>query len=839
MSSSAYANMRAQSMSHTAASMSATMPPTRAKGRGGGGAPLNPYLTPVPLVPQHGGFSGLLRKQGAGNSAWKQRYFVLPRDTNRLLWYEDKHEWHAEPAKPHRAVRVVGLGASSTESAQRMHVFEVWANELERSDAPGKARGGVFTRMLRRASTTHITSEAPQKGSCCYRLAAGSADEAAAWIAALSACLPAEQRANQPPATPFRQPPPPSVTPPLASGPYSGPDTGDAEPEPGPVEEARTAEQPVAPAAAPPVKSTAAAAAVASAPPLAAVDVSDADGAPLHARVVAVPDVVPATNAAGDDEEVEEKEDEDVADEEDAEAEAAALAAARAKAATAFADALRLCKQTTPLEEEDDAALVRLASELPAAFVVPDPTGIAPVHWLCAGPDPSVDALDELLEKLPSAGQCQDKRGCMPLHWLAANAAVSAELLLLVLESHEAAAAHPDNFGQLPLHWLCMGTVGGGDTRTLPLLLDAHPAAATHADRQGRTPAHVLCKRATAADAKALRALVEGDAACAAACDKSGQTALHVLCANQSVCKELLSILLEAQPGAAAVCDIDGHVPLHYLAKTIPEGGEMWQLLIAAAPQAEQASAAGRPFDRGAGQSAAGGHASSSPTQPPPVMVAGDGAVKGIRGRVQSVLHAGAGLETRNQDRGLLLFTSSMSAVKVTADACRQAAALLEALLIEVDHRDVFVNGEYANQLRRLHAATLARSESDGAQEAAQAAANPGTSKAGRGLPELPQLYANGTLIGGLNELRALDDEGKLVSTLAPYRLDHQRGREIERRDCDECGGRRFLVCAECNGSRRGKLVFGKYLKCSHCNENGLSACPSCNADGGKPVTAS
>ena len=78
-----------------------------------------------------------------------------------------------------------------------------------------------------------------------------------------------------------------------------------------------------------------------------------------------------------------------------------------------------------------------------------------------------------------------------------------------------------------------------------------------------------------------------------------------------------------------------------------------------------------------------------------------------------------------------------------------------------------------------------------------------------------------------------------ILSTLAPYRLDHQRGREIERRDCDECGGRRFLVCAECNGSRRGKLVFGKYLKCSHCNENGLSACPSCNADGGKPVTAS
>ena len=51
-----------------------------------------------------------------------------------------------------------------------------------------------------------------------------------------------------------------------------------------------------------------------------------------------------------------------------------------------------------------------------------------------------------------------------------------------------------------------------------------------------------------------------------------------------------------------------------------------------------------------------------------------------------------------------------------------------------------------------------------------------------------------------------------------------------DRRGCEECGGRRFVVCIECNGSRRGKEVFGKYLKCSHCNENGLMACATCAA---------
>ena len=137
--------------------------------------------------------------------------------------------------------------------------------------------------------------------------------------------------------------------------------------------------------------------------------------------------------------------------------------------------------------------------------------------------------------------------------------------------------------------------------------------------------------------------------------------------------------------------------------------------------------------------------------------------------------------------------------------------------MIDVEARDVFVNVEYASQLKRLHA------------EHSGGATSPMQSK--KGLPELPQLYANGKLIGGLADLKALDDEGKLASTLEPYRLDHQRGREIEanKRHCDECGGRRFLVCDECNGSRRGKQVFGKYLKCAYCNENGLRACASCN----------
>ena len=99
-------------------------------------------------------------------------------------------------------------------------------------------------------------------------------------------------------------------------------------------------------------------------------------------------------------------------------------------------------------------------------------------------------------------------------------------------------------------------------------------------------------------------------------------------------------------------------------------------------------------------------------------------------------------------------------------------------------------------------------------------------------MPELPQLYANGKLIGGLATLKSLDDEGKLASTLAPYRLDHIRGRDLNKTtDCEDCGGRRFIVCTECRGTRKGsKQVFSKFLKCAYCNEAGLMACGTCNA---------
>ena len=164
----------------------------------------------------------------------------------------------------------------------------------------------------------------------------------------------------------------------------------------------------------------------------------------------------------------------------------------------------------------------------------------------------------------------------------------------------------------------------------------------------------------------------------------------------------------------------------------------------------------------------------------------------------------------RPEDAGALLFMSSNTAIKATGERVREAKALLEGLIVSFEERDVFINHEYANQLRRLEG-----TQSGNGSKAA--------------LPELPQLYLNGQRIGSLAEMKALNEDGQLSARLDEFRMEYiYDAGEV---DCAACGGKRFVVCSTCSGTKRGRIMFGKAMKCAMCNENGLMACPSCNTD--------
>ena len=87
---------------------------------------------------------------------------------------------------------------------------------------------------------------------------------------------------------------------------------------------------------------------------------------------------------------------------------------------------------------------------------------------------------------------------------------------------------------------------------------------------------------------------------------------------------------------------------------------------------------------------------------------------------------------------------------------------------------------------------------------------------------KVPVVFVKGRSIGGAEQVMKLDEEGKLGILLDGIPRGVAGG-------CEGCGGVRFVMCVECNGSC--KVLDGegkKMVKCGECNENGLIHCPVC-----------
>ena len=73
--------------------------------------------------------------------------------------------------------------------------------------------------------------------------------------------------------------------------------------------------------------------------------------------------------------------------------------------------------------------------------------------------------------------------------------------------------------------------------------------------------------------------------------------------------------------------------------------------------------------------------------------------------------------------------------------------------------------------------------------------------------------------------MKALNEDGQLSARLDEFRMQStsttpaSRMHGVRRRPL-----RRVLACS---GTKRGRIMFGKAMKCAMRNENGLMACPS------------
>ncbi|KAL6520376.1 hypothetical protein OROMI_032556 [Orobanche minor] len=168
----------------------------------------------------------------------------------------------------------------------------------------------------------------------------------------------------------------------------------------------------------------------------------------------------------------------------------------------------------------------------------------------------------------------------------------------------------------------------------------------------------------------------------------------------------------------------------------------------------------------------------------------------------------------------LILYFTSLRGVRKTYEDCCHVRVILKGLGVRVDERDVSMHSGFKEELKEVL----------------------GEGFAGIGLPSV---FIGKTCIGGAEEIRRLNEEGKLEKLVESNELleDGRDGGQYGK-FCEACGDIRFVPCETCSGSCKiyyegdyyeelgefdecGEHECG-FHRCPDCNENGLIRCPIC-----------
>ncbi|RZC21521.1 hypothetical protein D0Y65_007657 [Glycine soja] len=144
----------------------------------------------------------------------------------------------------------------------------------------------------------------------------------------------------------------------------------------------------------------------------------------------------------------------------------------------------------------------------------------------------------------------------------------------------------------------------------------------------------------------------------------------------------------------------------------------------------------------------------------------------------------------------VVIYTTTLRGIRKTFEECNKVRSIVESYCVHVVERDVSMDSGFKEELRKLM----------------------GTKQV-----KVPVVFVKGRLVGGAEEIVKLEEEGKLGVLFEG--IPHKALGE-----CEGCGGVRFVMCVECNGSCKvlDHENHKKTLRCGQCNENGLIQCPMC-----------
>ncbi|KAE8651090.1 uncharacterized protein At3g28850 [Cucumis sativus] len=147
-------------------------------------------------------------------------------------------------------------------------------------------------------------------------------------------------------------------------------------------------------------------------------------------------------------------------------------------------------------------------------------------------------------------------------------------------------------------------------------------------------------------------------------------------------------------------------------------------------------------------------------------------------------------------ETSVVIYTTTLRGIRKTFEDCNKVRSIVESYGIHVVERDVSMDSGFKEELRALM----------GSKEV-----------------KVPAVFVKGRLIGGAAEVLKMEEEGKLGVLFEGIPTAAGSG-------CEGCGGMRFVMCLDCNGSCKVlDQTKKKTTKCGECNENGLIRCPICS----------
>ncbi|KAM7271811.1 hypothetical protein ACFE04_031025 [Oxalis oulophora] len=166
-----------------------------------------------------------------------------------------------------------------------------------------------------------------------------------------------------------------------------------------------------------------------------------------------------------------------------------------------------------------------------------------------------------------------------------------------------------------------------------------------------------------------------------------------------------------------------------------------------------------------------------------------------------------SGSSPPNGNNAIVLYFTSLHVVRRTYEDCRSVRSIFQSYCVDIDERDLSMDCKYIGELHELM-------------------------KCIRKKITLPVVFIRGEYIGGVEEIKQLDESGEMSRLIEG--LPRRGGDNLmvgpNGGSCDQCGGLQFVVCGECSGSHKIYVKnLGAFRSCTACNANGLVKCSACS----------